>query len=187
MQFDEIYQPEQDSYFLESQVKKYLSSLKNKAKNIQVLDMGSGSGIQALACINSGVPRTNVLCADINPKAIKHLEKNKLVAVHSNLFSKIPKSKKFSLIIFNPPYLPEHKYDKGLDTTAGKRGNEIILKFLKQAKLYLAEGGVILLLFSSLSKPEEILAYSKKRGYNCNLLAEKSIGMMEKLFIWEFD
>jgi len=180
-----IYPPSEDSYLLEAEVKKYLKNISDKS-NFKVLDMGSGSGIQAKAAIQAGILRKNIIAADINKEAIKELKKQRLPARKSNLFSNINKEKRFNLIIFNAPYLPEDKYDKEADTTAGKKGYEIILKFLRKAKSHLAKNAVILLLFSSLSKPEKILRYAKKRGYNSELLSEKSVGMMEKLFIWKF-
>ena len=39
-----IYQPAEDSYLLQETLKQYL---KSKSKNIKILDMGSGTGIQA--------------------------------------------------------------------------------------------------------------------------------------------
>lgn len=181
----EIYQPAEDSYLLEEQIKKYLKNIAGKS-DFKVLDMGSGSGIQARAAISSGIARKNIIAADINPEAIKELKKQKIPARKSNLFSHINKEKKFDLIIFNAPYLPEDKYDKEADTTAGKRGNEIILKFLRKAKRFMNKDAAILLLFSSLSKPEKILSYAKKRGYNSEILSEKNMGMMETLFVWKF-
>ena len=186
-----LYLPAEDSFLLEKEVKSYIIKLKDK--NIKVLDMGSGSGIQAKACLSSGIKSSNVLCADIDQEAINFLNKQKLKTVQTNLFSKIKNSKnnkknKFDLIIFNAPYLPEDKngYDNGLDTTAGKKGNEVILEFLKQAKTYLNKGGRILLLFSNLSKPRVILEYSKKLGYKFKKLSEESMGMFEKVMVYEF-
>lgn len=177
-----VYLPAEDSFLLSSEVKKYVSKRINK--NIQILDMGSGSGIQALASMEAGVHKKHILCADIDKEAIKHLEKQKLRCIQSNLFEKIDKS--FDLIIFNAPYLPEDKYDKGIDTTAGKQGYEIILKFLEQAKTHLNKDGKILLLFSSLSKPEIILTKAKKLDYNSEKIAEQEMGMFEKLFVYKF-
>ena len=181
-----VYSPSEDSFLLEEQVKKFVSNLnKEKKDSFKVLDMGSGSGIQAKTAITSGIKRKNIIAADIDKEAIAELKKQKLPARKTDLFSNINKEKKFDLIIFNAPYLPSDKYDNKPDTTAGKRGNEIILKFLRKAKLHLQSGGVILLLFSSLSKPEQIITYSKKRGYESELLAEKGVGMMETLFVYK--
>ena len=181
-----VYSPSEDSFLLESELKKYLAGLsKEEKESIKALDMGSGSGIQAKACIAGEIKRKNVIAADIDKEAIQKLKDSRIPARKSNLFSNINKEKKFNLIIFNAPYLPSDKYDKKADTTAGKRGNEIILKFLRKAKPYLAENGVILLLFSSLSRPEEIINYAIKRGYKTEKLSEKEVGMMERLFVYK--
>jgi len=176
-----IYPPSEDSYLLSEEVEKYVSKLKYTP--IKVLDMGSGSGIQAKTAIKAGAKKENVLAVDINEEAIKELKKQKLNTIKSNLFSNI--KGKFGLIIFNAPYLPEDKYDKQCDTTAGKKGYEIILKFLRQAKSHLKENGAILLLFSNLSKPKMILSEAKKQKYKSEKLSEQDMGFFEKLFVYK--
>ena len=98
-----IYQPSDDSYLLQSSLKKFL---KTKKKDIHILDMGSGSGIQIGAAINLGFK--NTLAVDLNPLAVENLIGKQINAIKSNLFSKIKKHK-FDLIVFNAPYLPEDK------------------------------------------------------------------------------
>lgn len=178
-----VYPASEDSFLLAKEVAKYVSSLKNK--DIKVLDMGSGSGIQALECMKNGIERKNILCADIDKETVAFLKKSGLNAVHSNLFSKIPAKIKYNLIIFNAPYLPADKYDKKPDTTAGKKGYEIIVRFLKQAKPHPAKDGVILLLFSSLSQPDIILKEAKKLGYSTKRLSEQNL-FFEKIFVYRF-
>ena len=121
----EIYSPAEDSYFLSEVLKKNIKNYK-----INILDMGSGSGIQAQTLIDLGINPKNITLVDINPKSISFLKKkfSKSKIIKSNLFSNI--KGKFELIVFNPPYLPEHKYDKQPDTSGGKKGSEIINKFL---------------------------------------------------------
>lgn len=177
-----IYEPAEDSYLLSEQVKKHLSSINNK--KIKILDMGSGSGIQAQTCRKLGFD--NILAADINPEVISHLEHAGFSVVKTNLFSEISKKEKFDLIIFNPPYLPEDKRepkDSRLATTAGKQGYELIVKFLEQAKEHLIHKGTILLLFSSLSKPKTILASAKKLGYNSKELSKEKL-FFEELYVY---
>ena len=133
-----VYAPAEDSYLLSKSIESLLKSLSSKdKKNLKVLDMGSGSGIQAKTCIKNQVPKKNILCVDLSEQAIDYLKKQKLQTIHSNLFEKIKKDEKFDLILFNPPYLPEHKYDKQIDTTGGKKGHETIILFLKQAKQHI--------------------------------------------------
>ena len=178
-----IYQPAEDSYLLSKEIKKFLKKQKNKT--LSILDMGSGTGIQAQTCKDLGF--TNIITADINPEAIKHLKKNGFNTIQSNLFSNI--KDKFDLIIFNPPYLPEDKRepkDSRINTTAGKKGYEIMIKFLEQAREFLTNNGTILLLFSSLSKPKIILNKAKEIGYNFKILNKQNLPFFEELFVYSF-
>lgn len=174
----EIYEPAEDSYLLNETLKEFL---KNKDRNIRILDMGSGSGIQAKTCKDLGFK--NILTVDINKEAVKHLEQLGFKSIHSNLFSKINKENKFDLIMFNPPYLPEDKYDKEKDTTAGKKGYELIIKFLGKAKNYLENGGHVLLLFSSLSQPNIIKKHAIEMNYKLKLLKKQKL-FFEEIYIY---
>jgi release factor glutamine methyltransferase len=170
----EIYQPAEDSLFLSEFVKKEIKKLKFS----KILDMGSGSGIQAQTCIDSGFPEKDLTLIDINSDAIKHL-KSKFTnskIIKSNLFDKL--REKSDLIIFNPPYLPNDKFDKKPDTSGGKEGSEIINKFLNEARNHLVVNGEILILTSSLTKGINWLNYNKK------LLGKKRI-FFEELYIWK--
>lgn len=172
----EIYQPAEDSYLIQKKLIEYLGG---KPRNLKILDMGTGSGILAKTCKNIGFK--NIIAADINKNALKHLKKQKIKAIYSCLFSNI--KEKFDLIIFNPPYLPENKHDQGPDTTAGKKGYELIIEFLKQAKSHLNRGGKIILLFSSLSRPDIIKRQAKKLSYDLNKLATQKL-FFETLFVY---
>jgi len=182
-----IYSPSDDSYLLAESIKKYL---KNKNKKISILDMGSGSGIQAETCRKLGFE--NVTAADIDKEVVSFLKEKHFKAVESNLFSAFkgrlnvkgnPVPLRFDLIIFNPPYLPEDKYDKEKDTSGGKEGFETILKFLKQAKTHLKKEGRIMLLFSSFSNPEKIKKEAGKLNYKMSLIARKKL-FFEELFVY---
>lgn len=61
-----IYPPLEDSYFLESFVKKYAFG--------RVLDVGTGSGIQAVAASENKKVKS-VLGIDLNKSAIEHCKK----------------------------------------------------------------------------------------------------------------
>jgi release factor glutamine methyltransferase len=181
----EIYEPREDSYLLSQELEKFLKTKKNKS--IKILDIGSGSGIQAETCINFGF--LNVLVSDINETALKQLKEKGFNVIKSNLFSNITRKEKFDLIIFNPPYLPKDNrepVESSLSTTGGKKGYELILKFLEQAKTNLNEKGVILLLFSSLSKPNIILKKASKLGYKIDKLNTKKL-FFEELYVYKLE
>ncbi|MEM4271602.1 MAG: methyltransferase [Candidatus Pacearchaeota archaeon] len=171
-----IYSPREDSYLLEREVKKY-------AKNKSFLDIGCGTGIQGKAAIKAGVK--SVLFSDINEEAVKELKSQGYNAIQSDLFSNI--KEKFDLIAFNPPYLPEDKREdeeSKLATTGGKKGDEIIIKFLRQAKSHLNENGIILLVVSSLTPKSRIAKLLQKQKMKKEILSEEKF-FMEKLEVWK--
>ena len=173
----ELYQPAEDSYFFADFLRKYFSKLKNK--KISYLDMGAGSGILAEVA-SKFLNKENILTVDINPEAVKQLEKIGFNAIQSNFFSKINKT--FDIITFNAPYLPEDSRepkDSQLATTGGKRGDEVSLEFLAQAKKYLNKNAKIFLLISSLTPLDKIKKYGGK------VVARKKV-FMEELMILEF-
>ena len=109
----DIYEPKEDSELLKKYVSKFAIG--------RVLDMGTGSGIQALEAVKSKDVR-EVIAVDINPQAIKKLNLEvkktlckKIKTVKSNLFSTM--EGKFNTILFNPPYLPQ---DKGIEDCRGR-------------------------------------------------------------------
>lgn len=142
-----MYEPREDSYLLNTYVRKLV--------NGKVLDMGTGSGIQAVAALEN---TDDVLAVDINPECVAHVQQKGIRAVQSDLFSNV--EGKFDWIIFNPPYLPEDSdepEDSKLATTGGKEGHEILVRFLEQAKRHLTANGKILVVISSLTGyPEKV-------------------------------
>ena len=172
----EIYQPSDDSYLFVDFLKKYFKAHKVNS----YLDMGTASGILAKTSTKFLSPNS-ILAADINPDAIKALQNESFQAIQSDLFKNIPD--KFDLITFNAPYLPLDKREpksSQLATTGGKEGDEISIKFLKQAKQHLNPKGKIFLLVSSLTPMDKI-----KKLLSYKIVARKKI-FMEELLILEF-
>ncbi len=174
---DEIYQPAEDSYLLSKVLENFLLKIDNR--KLKVLEIGSGLGIQLLTLKKFGVK--NILGVDINKKAVQHCKKLGFNSSVSDLFEKV--SGKYDVIIFNPPYLPEDSRepeDSRIATTGGKKGSEIINKFLKQAKNHLAKNGRIFLVTSSLTKGLDFAGYLKKK------VGEEKI-FFEELRVWELE
>ena len=166
-----IYQPAEDSLLLKRYVIRY-------SKDKSVLDVGTGSGIQALAAQSSGA--SAVLAVDIDEEAINHINKLGIKCIKSNLFSKINKEQKFDLIIFNPPYLPEDRREDKESrkaTTGGKKGDELIIKFLKQAIKHLNPDGSILLILSSLTPLDKIDKLLSELNFSYKSLAKENLFM----------
>jgi release factor glutamine methyltransferase len=171
---EEIYSPAEDSYLLQEVLEKEIPKF---VPTIKVLEVGAGSGNNLEKLKSLGVK--NISSCDINPKAVKKCKSLGFSCIESNLFEKI--KGKFDLIIFNPPYLPEDKREEKISriaTTGGKKGSEIINKFLKQAKKYLNKNGKIFLISSSLTKGINWNCCKKK------LISRKKI-FFEELRVWE--
>jgi release factor glutamine methyltransferase len=175
----DIYEPAEDSFLLSEILKDRLPSLLNLNKDMNFLEIGAGSGIHLETASNLGVKKENILSCDIDKKAVDHCKILGFDCVKSDLFKNI--KGKFDLVIFNPPYLALDKREPRSSrtaTTGGKKGSEIINKFLKQAKKHLKKDGKILLVTSSLTKDVDFGKYSKRQLGNEKLF-------FEELFVWE--
>lgn len=176
-----IYEPAEDSYLMSEAIQKEVPKLLSKNPNLKFLEIGSGSGINLQAARNSGIKRENIFSCDINEEAVDHCRGLGFNCIISDLFSNI--KGKFDLIIFNPPYLPLDKKepkDSRVSTTAGKKGNELAIKFLKEAENNLTKEGRVLIITSSLSKEIDF----NKLGYRTKEIFSKKL-FFEKLSAWE--
>jgi HemK-related putative methylase len=165
-------------------LKEKIPFLLEKNPNLNFLEIGAGSGIHLETAKNSGIKLENIFSSDIDKKSVSHCQLLGFNCIHSDLFEKIPKLK-FDLIIFNPPYLPEDSRepkDSQTATTGGKKGNEIILKFLGQSKKFLSKNGKIFLITSSLAENIDF----KKLGYNAKEIGCEKL-FFERLCIWELE
>lgn len=179
-----VYSPREDSYLLKKWVLKF-------SKEKKVLDMGTGSGIQAIAAKQAGA--ITVVGVDKNKKAVEEAKKNAKKAGFKDIEFKfsdffLAVNESFDLIIFNPPYLPLEdgvSLEKDYDLIGGIKGNEAGIEFLRNAKEYLNPKGFILMILSSLSDPFETFNYASNFGYDHEILEEIKIDF-ESLYCVKF-
>ncbi|MCA9485901.1 MAG: methyltransferase, partial [Nanoarchaeota archaeon] len=69
-------------------------------------------------------------------------------------------------------------------TSGGKKGDEIILRFLEEVGNYLSENGKVLLLVSSLTPFEEIEKVLLREGFSKKVVSREKV-FMEELIVWE--
>ena len=170
-----MYEPREDSYLLKRHIKRYVTG--------NVLDIGTGSGILALEA-SRYVKR--IIATDIDKKLIdnlknKYKENKKIRFVYSDLFKKV--KGKFNLILFNPPYLPKDKNIKDRTIYGGKKGNELIQRFLNNVKRHLKKDGKILLVFSSLTNKNKIIELIKRNKLKFRQIDKKKI-FFEELYVY---
>jgi len=175
-----MYLPSEDSYLLSNILKKEIPKLLEKNPNIKFLEIGAGSGIHLNTAENSGIKKENIFSCDIDEKSVEHCTLLGYNCVKSDLFANI--KGRYDLVIFNPPYLPNNKYDKNPDTSGGKKGDETILRFLREAKNYLEKNGKIFLVTSSLTPKINF----EKLGYRAEEIGCESL-FYERLCVWELE
>ncbi|MEM7816682.1 MAG: methyltransferase [Candidatus Aenigmatarchaeota archaeon] len=194
---ENVYCPEEDSLFFADFVieylsnyfkleKKYFKQRKNSRTIENILEVGCGCGFLSIIIykffeknLGKDVDRMKFVAVDINRKSIENTKINakrheaKILVKYSNLFENI--DEKFDLIIFNAPYLPvEEDYSYSIF----QKGENIVNKFLIDAKEFMNDNAIILLLVSSIT-PIRI-----PDSYTARIIKRKKIDW-EELRIYE--
>ena len=129
---------------------------------IQICDVGTGSGIIAIAAAVH-LPQARFTAVDICPKAIEVAKANarehgvddRIEFIQSDLFAAVPADRRFDFIVSNPPYIMEaemeglardvRRHEPRGALEAGPRGTEIIERLLPGAVERLLPGGHLLI------------------------------------------
>ncbi|MBD3195554.1 MAG: methyltransferase [Candidatus Lokiarchaeota archaeon] len=213
-----VYTPSDDSFLIIDYLKKNLNKKSFDGIPIEsiqnVLDMGTGTGIialfLALAKENIKDFKSKIIASDISENALKCAKlnekhnnlSNEITFIKSNLFASFPNSYKnsFSVIIFNPPYLPSisntdysdnhNNINENNDLTwdGGKQGFNIILKFLNQSKFYIKRSKRSHIYYITSSKTDLDLFYDilDRNGYK-NQIIEREHYFFEDIILNRID
>jgi len=172
--FRNVYEPAEDTFLA-------ADNLAVDEKDV-VLDMGTGCGILAILAARKA---KKIVAVDLNPHAIRCARKNaqtnkvsdRIDFRRGDLFQPIRKGEKFSLIIFNAPYLPsastEGRSWLGKSWAGGPSGREVIDRFITEAPRFLKRNGRILLVQSSLANTDETLEKLQEAGLDTKVIVEK--------------
>ncbi len=128
-----------------------------RSKMKTALDVGTGSGVQALLAARHA---RHVIATDVNPRALAYTELNAALNGFANIevrrgsFFDAVAGERFDLITCNAPYVvsPENRWayrDSGL------RGDEVSERVVRAAADHLAEGGFATLLVSWVGADED--------------------------------
>jgi release factor glutamine methyltransferase len=156
----------------------------------RVAEVGTGSGILALAAARAGAAR--VVAVDINPQAARTAADNArrngldgcVEAVCSNLLSALAPRPLFDVILSNPPYVAGEPRD--LADRAWHAGPDYrdIAALFDQARERLAPGGRMYLLLSSDSDLRLLGGLMERARLRARLVEERSI-LIESLVMYE--
>jgi release factor glutamine methyltransferase len=176
-------------YFLSSECfAEFISRLDLGGK--RVVDVGTGSGILALAAARAGAE--NVIAADINPNAALTAAENarangvgdRVSALCSDLLSALAPRPLFDVILSSPPKHagePRNLADRGWH--AGPNYRDIAALF-HQSRARLNPGGRLYIMVSSDSDLDLFGTLIDRAGFRARLAHERSI-FIESLIIYE--
>ncbi len=141
-----------------------------------VLDMGTGSGIGAVAAAGW---TSQVIAVDINPAAVRCARINVLLnqveerveVRQGDLFAPV-QGRRFDVVLFNPPYLrgtPRNALEQAFWAT------DVVERFAAGLRDHLAPGGAALVLLSTIGDTTSFLKTFRDHGFAAAVVAERKL------------
>jgi HemK-related putative methylase len=151
----------------------------------EVLDMGTGSGVCAIAAARCA---RRVVAVDINPAAVRCARINALLnrmedrveVRQGDLFAPVA-GERFDLILFNPPFVLGTPRD---DRDRAWRSADVAERFAASLREHLKPHGCALVLLSTYAGASTFLRQFHQHGLRSALLAERRF-VNERLGIFE--
>ena len=157
---------------------------------MRVVDVGTGTGILALAAARAGAVK--VVALDINPAAVEAAQENaringvgdRVTAMVSDLLSAVPRERIFDVIISSPPSFPGEPRD--IADRAWHAGPDYrdIAGLFQEARARLAPGGLMYVLLSSDSDLTRVGALITAADFRVRAVAHRSI-FIETFTVYE--
>ena len=128
-------------------------------KKCEILDLGTGSGAIAVSLAKN--TKAKIYAVDISKSALDVAKENaknndvKVEFIYSDLFNNLKKTKKFDIIVSNPPYIRSldiagldeevKNYDPKLALDGGQDGLDFYRRIALESKGYFKKKGILLL------------------------------------------
>ncbi|TFG94769.1 methyltransferase domain-containing protein [Candidatus Thorarchaeota archaeon] len=172
--FEGVYQPADDTYLL-------LDAITIESSDI-VLDVGCGAGLGTLFAASKA---ERVVGTDISHLAVRNtlqnlrnngLEQNVSI-IQSDLFRGISNTAKFSMMMFNPPYLPADEMSTEMDhaLVGGEEGSELTERFVNEASSHIIQGGRVYVVVSTLANIDTIIRTFNENSFQIEQVNETSL------------
>jgi methylase of polypeptide subunit release factors len=155
----------------------------------RVADVGTGSGILALAAARAGASRVTAI--DINPNAALAASENarangfenRVSVICSNLLSALEPGPRFDVIISSPPSFPGEPRDLADRAWHAGPNYRDVASLFDQARERLAPGGCLYVLLSSDSDLDLFSVLISRARFRARRVAERSV-LIESLIIY---
>jgi HemK-related putative methylase len=146
-----------------------------------VLDMGTGSGVCAIAAAPHA---RRIVAVDINPAAARCAQinvllnglENKIEVAHGDLFAPV-KGRRFDIVLFNPPFIrsaPQNDADRAW------RSTDVAERFAAGLTEHLTPSGFALVLLSTYGDAVEFVQQFRRCHFDISIVAERAF-VNEKL------
>jgi len=187
--------PRQDTELIIDLIHKQFS----ENQKLMILDLGTGSGIIGITLAKI-FPKAKVLISDISLKALEISKKNisyhslkNIQIIQSNWMKNIP-SKKFDIIVSNPPYINENdkhliaselSYEPKISLFSKEDGYADIAQIIHQSPKFLTQNGVLYLEhgFDQSEKIKHLLSENRfiniKQYYDLNKIIRVTSGKIK--------
>ena len=135
-------------------------------KNLTILDMGTGTGVQAIQAVSQGAKK--VVAVDISKEAVDCAKENvlmnhvadRVVVFQSDLFSNIDDEMMFDVVIGNLP-ITDYPMMGVAEATLYDPNYEIHKRFLLDAKKHLTEKGIIVITHIDFNGQNDFIDFEK--------------------------
>jgi release factor glutamine methyltransferase len=151
----------------------------------RVLDMGTGSGINAILAASRS---TDVVAVDLNPAAVAAAAANagrngvadRIDFRESDVFSTV--SGKFDLLIFDPPFRWFTPRDL-LEASMADENYGAMTRFVTSAAQYLAPHGRILMFFGTSGDLDYLYRLIDENGFHRKIIASREL-VRPEMSVW---
>ena len=192
-EFPNVYDPSEDTFLLLDALESDIGEIL-RSKPTFLLEVGSGSGV-VVTSLSSVVNSSVCFAVDVNIEACRATARTSKInnvdveICCMNLFSNFLHGL-FDLIVFNPPYVVTDSEEIRGDGLAkawagGRRGREVIDKFLEKLPSLLSARGVCYLVVLKENDPSDIASVVRGRGLETRVIKERKI-RGEHLFVLKF-